>query len=216
MEKPMPRRSPAFTLVEMLVVIAIIGILAALLFPALSGVRAKSMETHCANNLRQLGVALYQYATTYGGFYPVATGNKYAGAQPDLIGALAESIPSNAPVWFCRRYLTYQNTSAEESMTTNGIGYFYWAFATNYPSGLDLNASTNEWMRQGYVSSTCATNGAVVTTNFLPIVLMSDRFASPVTYQYHRGRDYAATETEKGTHALVSGGAVRKVSLEKQ
>jgi prepilin-type N-terminal cleavage/methylation domain-containing protein len=52
----------AFTLMEMLVVIAIIGILAALLFPGLSAERAKAQRVVCLNNLRQINVAVRLYA----------------------------------------------------------------------------------------------------------------------------------------------------------
>jgi len=60
----------AFSLAETLVVAAIIGILAALLFPAVDTLRNKSQQTKCAGNLRQLGTALLQYAGENTGSLP--------------------------------------------------------------------------------------------------------------------------------------------------
>ena len=51
-----------FTLVEMLVVVAIIGLLISLLLPALSAAREAARNTQCKNNLRQFGVGLLMHA----------------------------------------------------------------------------------------------------------------------------------------------------------
>ena len=71
------RGGGAFTLVELLVVIAVIAILAALLLPALSASKAKGQQTACANNLKQLALCATMYADDNGGKYsdnPPVTG----------------------------------------------------------------------------------------------------------------------------------------------
>jgi len=59
----------AFTLVELLVVIAIIGILAALLLAAISQAKARALRIQCANNVRQLGLALQMFKADHN-YYP--------------------------------------------------------------------------------------------------------------------------------------------------
>ncbi len=61
-----------FTLVELLVAIAIITVLAGLVLPALSRARESGRRTVCLNNLRQLFLALEMYVQDYGGCYPIA------------------------------------------------------------------------------------------------------------------------------------------------
>lgn len=59
-----------FTLLELLVVICIIAILAAMLFPVFARAREQGKRSECLSNLRQLGTAAHQYADDYDGYLP--------------------------------------------------------------------------------------------------------------------------------------------------
>ncbi len=76
-----------FTLVELLVVITIIGTLVALLLPAVQAVRENARTTQCANNIRQIAVAMLAYDSSKGQFPGYAQilkrgGNAWVGADP--------------------------------------------------------------------------------------------------------------------------------------
>jgi prepilin-type N-terminal cleavage/methylation domain-containing protein/prepilin-type processing-associated H-X9-DG protein len=75
-----PARS-AFTLIELLVVIAIIAILAAILFPVFAQAREAARKASCQSNLKQLGLAIAQYATDYDSFLVTGGGDCF-GSPP--------------------------------------------------------------------------------------------------------------------------------------
>ena len=63
-------KQPGFTLVELLVVIAVIGVLAGMLLPALARAKAKANRMKCANNLRQIHTAFMMFSGDYDGRLP--------------------------------------------------------------------------------------------------------------------------------------------------
>jgi prepilin-type processing-associated H-X9-DG protein/prepilin-type N-terminal cleavage/methylation domain-containing protein len=101
----MKRRSisyPAFTLVELLVVIAIIAVLIAILLPALTRVKQQAQQTACASNLRQLGQGMTMYTGQYRYFPGCIFGN--TGVASDAACwpvRLRNMLGGNQRVFYC-------------------------------------------------------------------------------------------------------------------
>lgn len=113
----------AFTLIEMLIVVTIIGILAALLAPALQKSLESARAMHCLNNLRQCGVALIQYASDYRGRLPHSAYKNNLG--PVWSVALSEYVPGE------ERY--GQWCSALYQCSTANLVISEWDFNHAYP-----------------------------------------------------------------------------------
>jgi len=113
-----PLRRTAFTLVELLVVISIIALLAALLMPALSSAREKTHRLGCMNNLRILAVAAHQCAADnndvlpYSNWSSVSTygpGWAYDAAQCKNIASGALTNLTTGAIWpFLKNYKAYR------------------------------------------------------------------------------------------------------------
>src|SRR5262249_52784247 len=101
-----------FTLIELLVVIAIIAILIGLLVPAVQQVREAAARTQCANNLKQLGLAVHNYHGTYKRFPPAALGGDGEVSGAVLLFPYIEQAPLYRQWNLTLRYTYYRHPAS--------------------------------------------------------------------------------------------------------
>ncbi len=104
-----------FTLIELLVVLSIIAMLIAFLFPAVRRSREASLRSHCKNNLKQIGLALHNYAEAFGTLPPAytvdANGNRLHSWRT-LILPFIESSPLYEKIDFSKPWNDPANAEA--------------------------------------------------------------------------------------------------------
>lgn len=210
----------AFTMIELLVVMAIIMILAGIALPALFAAKNQSYSADCTSNLNNLGKALTQYCTTLNVNLPAPDGTApatiFSGSATNLRSLMVDfGIESNSAAWYCKRHLKYSDLDRTKEAAAGRISYFYWGWmaASNgaTASRIDIFATNSAWRLNGYSTNKPRAN-----------VLASDPFrdgtkglgptgASTNDIQFHSGSSYEIPLTEAGSLVLISGGAVQKL-----
>jgi len=127
-----------FTLIELLVAVAVIVILAGLLFPALSAARETARRASCMNNLRQLYLANVMYADENGSYVAAASdiftsnlkrwhGARTSTSQPfdGSHGPLAPYLGGSGRIRQCRSFARFANGTAENAFEASCGAYGY-------------------------------------------------------------------------------------------
>src|SRR5438128_12006289 len=131
----------AFTLIELLLVIAIIAILAALLLPALAGARQKAFTIRCSSNQSQIGKAFHMYADDNNAFYPEINDWASTGGKDGTYDVFTAATNRPLNVYISRAYETFRCPSdkgdfwAEQNLgrkTTNCYNQYGNSYLTEF------------------------------------------------------------------------------------
>ncbi|MBY0327269.1 MAG: DUF1559 domain-containing protein, partial [Gemmataceae bacterium] len=116
----MKKGKKAFTLIELLVVIAIIAVLIGLLLPAVQKVREAAARLSCANNLKQLGLAMMNFESTYG---CLPTSGEGMGPGAVTAGATSASTCFDGQSTFTQLLPYLEQEAAAKQLNSNVLHY---------------------------------------------------------------------------------------------
>jgi len=129
---PACRPSAGFTLMELLVVIAVIGILASLLLPVLSRAKLKAYDTQCKSNLHQWAIAWTSYAEDNNNYF--STGTSVLWARGEWLVALSKYYGKKPDLLLCPRATLRRGPGDQETQAP-----------LNSPAAVDYGGPTTAW-----------------------------------------------------------------------
>lgn len=142
--KPLRSGRRGFTLIELMVVVALIGVLAAILLPALAKARTRAQAIFCLNNTRQLAAAWLLYADEHDGKYPYNLGG---------ISTRLFNNPNRIHNNWVNSYLDWENENTDNTnvvtLTEAGLGSYTSRAARIYRCPADNTLSGNQ-QREGW------------------------------------------------------------------
>jgi prepilin-type N-terminal cleavage/methylation domain-containing protein len=130
------RKASGFTLVELLVVVAIIGVLVALLLPAVQLARDASRRASCSNNFRQIGSAIHIYHDIHNSFPPGGLSKKVCCKQDNFTTWTIQILP------FVDQLPLYEQYSQGQTNEARGNGKVREGFVPVYSCPSDINRRT--------------------------------------------------------------------------
>ena len=141
------RQHSAFTLIELLVAIAIIAILAAILFPVFAQAREKARQTACLSNLKQISTATLMYVQDFDETFPHRTWNGGTGAcfDPTPLGVTGVSNPFCSSInWYSQIQPYLKNNGVYVCPSASAPSRNYRTTSNSYGVPIVLNYGIND------------------------------------------------------------------------
>ena len=141
--------SKRFTLIELLIVIAIIAILAAIAFPAIGGARESARRASCMSNLRQIGQAIKIYTgeMDWEGIFPADNADRYKSTPVGAFNIMRkENLIKESEIFLCPSAKDKVKAAKGAALTAQNISYSYApgldeTDSADYATAADINTN---------------------------------------------------------------------------
>lgn len=196
----------AFTLTEILVVVGIVLLLSAILFPIVSKVKQAGQQTTCASNLRQIGMALQAYTQDSRGVYPP---HESYGDNCVWTHRLLRYIKSPS-VFECPSYPAglFDSACSKPDLDVNPIQWYNGGYNWNATYPPRLPTLTQNAIRQPTNMVLVCDGDATYSATMTPV-------SAPATTVADLGVNNLRARHGQGVNALFADGHVKWLSLEK-